>query len=115
MILVVGALSSGKRHYITHTLGYKKAQQANAVFNDCPVLYNLQDLVHCYAGNSLDLLPQLLEKEVIACNEVGCGVIPAQPSYTEWREATGRLCNALAERAEKVVRLVCGIPVVLKE
>ena len=31
------------------------------------------------------------------------------------REYTGRLCTALAEQADRVVRLFCGIPTIIKE
>jgi adenosyl cobinamide kinase/adenosyl cobinamide phosphate guanylyltransferase len=32
----------------------------------------------------------------------------------EWREAHGRMMNALSREADGVVRLFCGIPQVLK-
>ena len=61
-----------------------------------------------------DLLPALLEKEVVACSEVGSGVIPMHFEQRRAREATGRLCVQLAARADKVVRMVAGIPMVIK-
>ncbi len=114
MILVVGGMASGKKEYVTGQLGYQPHQLADGVLDACPVVYNLQNLVKINPQNSLDLLPILLQKEVVVCNEVGSGVIPLATQDVLWREATGRLCNALAENAEKVVRLVSGIPVVLK-
>ena len=60
------------------------------------------------------MLPVLLQKEAVACCEVGSGVIPIQYGQRRAREATGRLCVLLAARAEKVVRLVSGIPTVIK-
>ena len=50
----------------------------------------------------------------MVCDEVGSGVIPLQREQREFREATGRLCIALAREASQVVRLVCGIPQVIK-
>ena len=64
---------------------------------------------------ALALLPALLEKEIVICNEVGSGVIPMDPKQRQSREMTGRLCILLAQRAEKVVRLICGIPQIIKE
>ena len=48
-------------------------------------------------------------------DEVGCGVTPVDPRQRLAREQTGRLCAALAARAQKVVRVCCGIPTVIKE
>lgn len=113
MILVVGSAASGKRDYVL-SLGYSDGEIADGVLDDAPVLYNLQNIVAQDPGKSGDLLPLLLEKEVVVCNEVGSGVIPRERSDREVREQTGRLCNRLAQRADKVVRLVCGIPAVIK-
>ena len=51
---------------------------------------------------------------VILCDEVGCGVVPMDRTDREWRERVGRTCCYLAERAERVIRVYCGIPMVLK-
>ena len=51
---------------------------------------------------------------VILCDEVGCGVVPMDSADRAWRERVGRTCCALAERADKVVRLYCGIPSMIK-
>ena len=52
---------------------------------------------------------------VLVCDEIGCGVVPIQPQERQWREQTGRLCCLLAKRAERVVRVFVGRPMVLKE
>jgi adenosyl cobinamide kinase/adenosyl cobinamide phosphate guanylyltransferase len=113
MILVVGGAASGKRAYI-RSLGYAEADMADAALDARPVLCNLQALVFAAPETSGELLAALLEKEVVACDEVGSGVIPVSREEREAREATGRLCILLAQRAERVVRLVAGLPVVLK-
>ena len=114
MILVVGGLASGKKEYVISSLGYTPEQIADGVLNACPVVYNLQDMIKDDPSVCLSLLPELLKKEVVICNEVGSGVIPFTPEGRDWREATGRLCINLAKQANKVVRLVCGVPVVIK-
>ena len=59
-----------------------------------------------------------LEREnpsaIVTCDEVGCGVVPVEPAQRARREAVGRLCCRLAERAERVERIFCGLPMVLK-
>ncbi len=113
MILVIGAAASGKRAYVK-SCGYAEADMADAVLNEKPVLYNLQGMLRLEPSFAPDLLTALLEKEVVICDEVGSGVIPSDPLERAAREQCGRLCILLAQRAERVVRLVCGIPTVLK-
>lgn len=51
---------------------------------------------------------------VIVANEVGSGVVPADPAERAFREAAGRALCAAARRAESVTRCVCGIGVRIK-
>jgi len=113
MILIIGAMTSGKRTY-AQSLGYSPADMADAVIDERPVVYNVQDMVMENISCADELLPKLLKKEVVICNEVGSGVIPVERSKREGREAAGRLCIKLAAQAERVVRLVAGIPTVIK-
>lgn len=114
MILVVGGMAAGKREYVCGRFGYTQDQLADGALDGSPVLYNLQNLVRENPAGSLSMLEVLCEKEAVICNEVGGGVIPLTPQDRAAREATGRLCNALAARATEVVRLVCGVPQVIK-
>lgn len=112
MILIIGGAHCGKRSYATAQWGYG-AEEMSDQLNDAPVLYDLQTLLkNCpdYEG----LLPALQKKEVVICNEVGCGVVPMAPDERAWRETVGRACCALAQVADKVIRVQCGIGVVIK-
>ena len=113
MILIIGGAASGKRTYLA-SLGYLPEEIADGVLDPRKVLYGLEKLVAADPEGAASLLPALLEKEVVACCDVGSGVIPLHYEQRRAREATGRLCVQLAARAEKVVRLVAGIPVVIK-
>ena len=113
MILVIGARASGKRQYV-ESLGYSEEEISDGVLDARPVLYNLQDLTLPDPEGAPALFDALLQKEVVVCDEVGSGVIPIDKVRRLGREATGRLCCRLAAEAEKVVRLVCGIPTVIK-
>ena len=57
---------------------------------------------------------ELARYEVVIATEVGGGVVPVDPEERAAREAAGRLACLLAQRADAVVRVFCGIPVVLK-
>ena len=61
-----------------------------------------------------DLLASLSGREIIVTNEVGMGVIPTEQSTRLYVEELGRLNAALAQRAERVVFMVAGMPLVLK-
>lgn len=114
MILVIGGAASGKKTYVKN-LGYTEQQIADAVIDDRPVLYHLEKLVYESPSDVENLFSELLSKEVVICNEVGAGIIPLERRDRDVREATGRLCIRLAEKAEKVIRLISGIPTIIKE
>ena len=46
--------------------------------------------------------------------EVGGGVVPVEAEQRAAREKAGRLACLLAERADCVVQMFCGLPTVLK-
>ncbi len=51
---------------------------------------------------------------VIVTNELGYGIVPIDRFDREYRELDGRICTCLAARAQEVVRVVCGMGVVIK-
>lgn len=46
---------------------------------------------------------------IIISDEVGNGIVPVEAEEREYRERLGRILCTLAEKAEKVERIVCGI------
>lgn len=110
--MIIGGAHCGKRDYAAAQLGYPMEQMSDRL-DDAPVLYHLQALLRECADYEA-LLPELLRKQVIICDEVGCGVVPLQDSERAWRETVGRACCALAQKAEKVIRVQCGIGTVIK-
>lgn len=114
MILIIGGFAAGKRDYV-RSLGYQDQDFTREIGDGKPVLWGLQDLVYQNPEEAMELLPGLLEKQAVICDEVGCGVTPVDPWQRLAREQTGRLCAALAAQAQKVVRVCCGLPAVIKE
>jgi len=51
---------------------------------------------------------------VVVADEIGCGVVPVDPADRAWREAAGRALCVLAQKSERVVRVVYGIGVRIK-
>lgn len=131
MLLIVGGSASGKRSYVLGH-GWSESDIADATLgDDRPVLDNLQALVDANLTDleqsepdltikqiindyALRLLAQIETKRVVICDEQGCGVIPNTPHERRVREVTGRLCIELARQATEVVRMVCGVPQVIK-
>lgn len=81
----------------------------------CRAVYGFHEFVKRWlkAGRSReDLTAFLLEENkdiIIVCDEIGCGLVPVDAFEREYREDTGRIMTALAEHAERVDRVVCGI------
>lgn len=113
MVLIIGGEGSGKRSF-ARSLGYDLSQIADGVLDARPAICHVEQLVFADPDAALDLLPRLLEKELVLCDEVGSGVIPVTRTERLGREATGRLCILLAQQASAVVRMVCGIPTVIR-
>lgn len=112
MILVIGGVAAGKRTYVERYLGISRTEVAEAELDDRPAVCNVQELLR---EESIEaLLPKLLKKRVVICDEVGSGVVPLDAGDRAWREAVGRLCSELSMEAEAVVRVFCGIPTVIK-
>ena len=106
MIFVTGPLYAGKREYIQKTLGLSDADFA------ARAVWDVQKLA---AGADLEqLADELSKKEIVIATEIGGGLVPLDAGERAAREAAGRLACLLAERADTVVRVCCGLPQVLK-
>lgn len=116
MIMVIGGIASGKKAFVTQTLGYAASDISYAEICDKPVVFELHLMVQ-KSSDDVDvdtLVCQLAAKEVVVCNEVGSGIVPMDEQERTWRERVGRMCTSLAKEARVVVRMQCGIPVFLK-
>ncbi|WP_419514749.1 bifunctional adenosylcobinamide kinase/adenosylcobinamide-phosphate guanylyltransferase [Dysosmobacter welbionis] len=107
MIFITGPLFAGKRQAAMRLLGWSREELEKKA------VWDVQDL----APNAEDLealARRLSDYPVVIATEVGGGVVPADPAERVAREAAGRLSCLLAQRAQTVVRVFCGIPTVLK-
>lgn len=109
MIFVTGPLFAGKQEYIMEALGWEKADFEAFAVRD------VQDLAADLTADQLSALAdRLAEKKVVIATEIGGGVVPVDPTERKSREAAGRLACLLAERADTVIRVYCGLPRFLK-
>ena len=117
MILVIGGMGQGKLAAVLRNTEYTEKDVICTPGEGKPVLNNLQEAVRSalVEGKTQEqILAELAGHAVIISDEVGCGVVPVDRFEREWRETVGRICCLLAKDAEQVVRLFCGVPMVLK-
>lgn len=101
MIFLFGPLWSGKRAV------------ARELFPDADTVWDVQELAR--ERSDLDALAdELARHDVVIATEVGGGVVPTDTQERAARERAGRLNCLLAARADAVVRVLCGIPKVIK-
>ena len=98
------------------------AAAARLVIVDCLTLWLSNLLCGEDAGalereteDLLATLPELSVDCVLVSNEVGLGIIPASALARRFGDAAGTLHQALAARCDRVVLMVAGLPVSLKD
>lgn len=71
-----------------------------------------------YVNKTLEYLSTMIERNpdlIFICDEVGNGIIPLEKSERDYRECVGRVLCVLAEKAERVERVHCGISQKIKD
>ena len=107
MIFITGPLFSGKRDMAKNLLRSGEEELSRRA------VWDVQELA-AGCGDLPALADTLAEKEIVIATEIGGGIVPVTPEERAAREAAGRLSCLLAQRAEVVVRVFCGLPTVLK-
>ena len=107
MVLIIGGMAQGKLDFARRQLGVTAWSTGVLGAEDC--VYGLQDVLRAQPEADVDGWLQAHPDGVVICDEVGCGVTPLDRADREWRERVGRTCCRLAERAEAVYRVRCGL------
>ncbi len=108
MIFVTGGAYSGKTEYVKNNFGADKK-----------TVNGLHKIIRNAMANGLDPYDEAgkildAKPDIVICSEVGSGIVPLDAFEREWRETVGRISCMFAERADSVIRVVCGIGVRLK-
>jgi len=74
-----------------------------------------QEAVEREMENLLKELSGVVGPVVVVSNEAGMGIVPQDPLTRRYRDTLGRLNQGVARIARKVVVLMAGLPLVLKD
>ena len=107
MILIIGPLYAGKHRYVQETYRLTEEEWRGQVYAD------VQNLAKSPCDLE-ELADELSRYSFVLFTEMGSGIVPIDPQERLWREQAGRLSCLLAQRADRVVRIFCGLPTVLK-
>ena len=123
MIMITGGIHQGKTAYAMRKIGLAESDIADGA--DCNFdalknvrcILNYHDIVKRLGDRSVTFTEELCRSNpdaVIIINEIGCGIVPIEKSERIWRENVGRCGCIIAANSEKVIRIVCGIPDIIK-
>jgi adenosylcobinamide kinase / adenosylcobinamide-phosphate guanylyltransferase len=96
------------------------AEPGRPILLDCLTLWlsNLMAQSRDIASETQTLLaclPELRGPVVFVSNEVGLGIVPDNALAREFRDHAGRLNQALAAAADRVIFVAAGLPLILKD
>lgn len=118
MIFITGGLGQGKLNYVFEKSGLTEANVAVKPedVEQKLILAGVETWLKNHPGRAGVIETAVMKNPdlIVICGEVGCGVVPIAPEERAWREEVGRLCCRLAERADRVERIFCGLGMVLK-
>ena len=98
---------------------HSHCRPGHAVLVDCLTLWlsNLMGAARDVALETARLaaaLPTLEGRTVFVANEVGLGIVPENALARRFRDEAGRLNQAIAQAADRVVFVAAGLPLTLK-
>ncbi len=121
MELYIGGYAQGKLQYVSNKYGIPAERISDGAVEDYRKMEGrvIYDHFHLWVRRLMEqgvdveaALEELLAAQpdaVLISDEIGCGIVPMDAFEREYREKTGRLLCAIAARADRVERIVCGI------
>ena len=121
-ILIVGGACQGKREYAQKAFGLNEREILpwNEEWEAASCIADLHLRVRACLEKGLtqqEVLEKLLpfcQGKIVLCDDIFCGVVPLDALERQWREVTGRLLCRLAQEADSVIRMQCGLPQAIK-
>ena len=124
MHLIIGGAYQGKRRFAEERFGLKPEDIFTCTGEDpdfsCPCLDRLEEFTLSCVKAGRDSVTFFRENRahwegsVLILRDISAGVVPMDAEMRAWREENGRLGRYLAEQAESVHRIFCGLEQRLK-
>ena len=124
MELIIGGAYQGKWTFARGHYGFLDSQVCDCALGEPdftkPCLRHLEALVWRALERGEDPVAFFGQQEeawkgsVLLCRDISGGIVPLDPRERRWREETGRLCQYLAAKADRVFRVFCGLAETLK-
>jgi len=124
MTLIIGGAYQGKRAYAKEAFSLEDKDiflcEGLEIGTTAPAVAGLENFSLACVQAGLEPIDELRRRlpdyrsRILIANDISCGVVPIDATIRAWREAHGRMCNALSKEADRVVRLFCALPQVLK-
>ncbi len=129
MILITGGAYQGKLDYAKEEYGltdddvFTCEEASTAVGFDEKIVNHFERYVLALikAGQvpekavGMQLRANRYKGRIIICDDISQGLVPMDATERAWREGVGRTMVKIAEQADRVVRVFCGIPEVVKD
>lgn len=124
MILIIGGCFQGKKEYAKKMFSLREDEilSADSEITDSGI--RCVDQLHLRikrltpdsekARLEENRLFSFCRDKIVISDDISCGIVPLQPSEREWRESTGRFLCRLAEQADCVIRIQCGLAQIIK-
>lgn len=121
-ILIVGGACQGKREYAQKAFGlnereilpWNEEREATSCIADLHLRVRACLEKGLTQQEVLDKLLPFCRGKIVLCDDIFCGVVPLDALERQWREVTGRLLCRLAQEADSVIRMQCGLPQAIK-
>ena len=118
--IIIGGAFQGKAQYATKIYpGLELTDGFNCLLDEignCVAVNEFHSFTRRWLseGRTKEELLKILEKnenlQLLISDEIGYGLVPVDDFEREYREFHGRVMTELAEQADCVERVVCGIP-----
>ena len=126
MKLILGGYANGRTAYamqnyqLTESDCFDAAAEPLARWNGQRLILHAEQLGNPWLEQGKEPCTEILpwlerwQNAVLITQEVGCGLVPVTPQQRQLREAVGHFNRLLAECAETVERVCCGLGMQLK-
>lgn len=121
MVLIFGGAYQGKLEYALNTYKlterdvYHCDMETMVIDFDRKVIADLEKFVLACVKEGIDArecLEENLEKlreRIVIFDDISQGVVPMDKTERAWREMAGKCMTYLAQQADEVIRVFCGI------